>query len=105
MLIKTMNTIITVLAGIGAALVLYWVINKLAELLPGQWEDRLKPYVSSCPAFAAITLYLLYPAVQTIIYSFANAASTEWVGLRQLHQPADEPRLPADADQHRCCGS
>ena len=81
MLIKIANMILTVLAGIGAALVLFFIINKLAELLPGRWEDRVKPYVFILPAFAAITIYLLYPAVQTIIYSFANSDSTEWVGL------------------------
>jgi len=80
-LIKIANMILTVLAGIGAALVLFWVINKLAELLPGKWEGRVKPYVFIAPAFAAISLFLLYPAVQTIIYSFANSASTAWVGL------------------------
>ena len=81
MLIKTINAILTVLAGIGAALVLFWVLNKLAELLPDRWEDRIKPYVYILPAFAAITLYLVYPAVQTIVYSFANATSTEFVGF------------------------
>lgn len=81
MLIKVANMLLTVLAGIGAAIVLFFVINKLAELLPSKWEQRVKPYVFILPAFAAITLYLLYPAVQTIIYSFANSDSTEWVGL------------------------
>jgi len=80
-LIKVANMILTVLAGIGAALVLYYVINKIAELLPEKWEHRVKPYVFILPAFAAISLYLLYPAIQTIIYSFANAQSTEWVGF------------------------
>ncbi len=81
MLIKVANMILTVLAGIGAALVLYFVINKIAEVLPGKWEDRLKPYIYILPAFAAISLYLLYPAVQTIVYSFANADSTKFVGF------------------------
>lgn len=81
MLIKVINTLLTVLAGIGAALVLFWVLNKLVELLPGKWEDRLKPYAYILPAFAAISVYLLYPAVQTVIYSFANADSTKFVGF------------------------
>ncbi|MDQ1628467.1 MAG: alpha-glucoside transport system permease protein [Actinomycetota bacterium] len=82
MLIKTINAILTVLAGVGAALVLYWVLNKLVELLPGKWEDRVKPYFYIAPAFAAIALYLIYPAIQTVVYSFANADSTAWVGLK-----------------------
>lgn len=82
MIIKLINTILTVVAGVGAALVLYWVLNKLAELLPGRWEDRLKPYFYVLPAVVAIGIYIVYPAIQTAIYSLANAQSTKFVGLR-----------------------
>jgi alpha-glucoside transport system permease protein len=82
MVIKILNTILTVVAGIGAALVLYWILNKLAELLPRRWEERLKPYLYILPAVAAIALYVLYPGIQTIVYSFANADSTQFVGLQ-----------------------
>ncbi len=82
MIIKLINTLLTVVAGVGAALVLYWVLNRVAELLPGRWEDRIKPYFYVFPAVAAICLYVLYPAIQSIIYSFANAQSSEFVGLK-----------------------
>ncbi len=82
MVIKILNTILTVVAGIGVALVLYWLLNKLAELLPRRWEDRLKPYLYILPAVLAIFVYILYPAIQTIEYSFANAQSTHFVGLQ-----------------------
>jgi alpha-glucoside transport system permease protein len=80
MTIKILNTLITVVVGVGAAVILYWVLNKLAELLPGRWEDRVKPYLYILPAYAALVFYLVYPAVQTVVFSFANAQSTAWVG-------------------------
>jgi alpha-glucoside transport system permease protein len=79
--VKIVNAVLAVLAGVGGALVLYWVLNFVAERLPGRWEDRLKPYFFLLPAVAAIGVFLIYPAVQTVIYSFANATSTNWVGL------------------------
>ena len=81
MTIKILNALITVLAGVGAALVLYWLLNKLAELLPKRAEERFKPYLYILPAYLAITLYLLYPAIATVFSSFQNESSTEWVGL------------------------
>jgi alpha-glucoside transport system permease protein len=33
------------------------------------------------PAYAALIFYLVYPAVQTVVFSFANAQSTAWVGF------------------------
>ena len=78
---KILSALVTVLLGIGAALALYWVLNKLAELLPSKWEERIKPYFYILPAFAAVVLYLVYPAIQTIIASFQDSTSSAFVGL------------------------
>jgi alpha-glucoside transport system permease protein len=80
--IKVINALLAIVGGVAGALVLFWVLNFLAERLPEKWEERLKPYLYILPALAAIGLFLVYPAVQTIIYSFANATSTKWVGLK-----------------------
>lgn len=82
MLIKLLNALLTVLYGVGAALLVYWALNKLAELLPGKFEHRIKPYFFILPAYLAITVYLLYPAIQTVINSFQDRASKKWVGLQ-----------------------
>ena len=85
MLAKTLTAILTVLAGVGAALVLFWLLNKLAELLPGRLEERLKPLFYILPAYAAIAIYLIYPAVLTLIYSFKTKVgfpAESWVGLK-----------------------
>jgi alpha-glucoside transport system permease protein len=79
--IKILNALIAVLAGVGGAIIIFFLLNKLAEVLPGRWEERVKPYLLLLPALAAITLYLIYPTVQTVIYSFANATSTAFVGF------------------------
>jgi alpha-glucoside transport system permease protein len=79
--IKVINALLAIVGGVVGALVLFWVLNFLAERLPGKWEERLKPYVYILPAVAAIGLFLIYPAVQTIVYSFANQTSSRWVGL------------------------
>lgn len=86
MVVKALNTLLTVIAGVGVALALYWTLNKLVELLPSRWEERVKPYAYILPAVAAISLYLIYPAIQTIVYSFANADSTAFVGWANYTQ-------------------
>jgi alpha-glucoside transport system permease protein len=79
--IKILNALIAVVGGVAGAIALYWLLNKLAELLPGRWEDRVKPYLFLLPAFAAISLTLIYPTIQTFVYSFANQQATEFVGF------------------------
>jgi alpha-glucoside transport system permease protein len=82
MWLKALNTVITVLAGVGAAVALYWLLNKLAELLPGRMEHRIKPWLYILPAYLAITLYLIYPSILAVIASFKDATSDNWVGVQ-----------------------
>lgn len=91
MTIKIINTILAVLGGVGGAVVLYFVLNKLAELLPSKPQARIKPYVFILPAFAAIALYLVYPFVQTVVFSFANRDSTAWVGFKNYTDLLSSP--------------
>lgn len=81
MLIKVINGALAILGGVAGSLLLFYVLNKVVERLPGRWEDRVKPYVFAGPALLVIGLFLIYPAVRTIIFSFANAQSTAFVGL------------------------
>jgi alpha-glucoside transport system permease protein len=91
MTIKILNALIAIVAGVGGALLLYYVMNKLVEMLPGRWEDRVKPYVYLLPAYLAIGLFLIYPAVRTIVFSFANRDSTAWVGLSNYTELLSSP--------------
>lgn len=86
MLLKTLTALLTVAAGIGAAIVVYWVLNWISERLPGEWEHRVKPYLFVLPAFLAIVVYLVYPAVLTVINSFKDNFSRHWIGLTNYRQ-------------------
>src|SRR4051812_41515070 len=81
MVIKIANAVLAILGGIGGAVLLFWILNKLAESLGRRWEERVKPWAFAGPAILAIGVYLIYPAVVTVELSFANATSTAYVGL------------------------
>lgn len=81
MWLKAFNAILTVLLGVGAAVLLYWALNKLAELMPGPWERRIKPWLYILPAYLAITVYLIYPSILAVVASFQDATSENWVGV------------------------
>jgi alpha-glucoside transport system permease protein len=75
------NAVLAIIGGIGGAIIIFWILNKLAESLKGRWEDRVKPWMFAGPAILAIAVYLIYPAIVTLQYSFANEDSTAYVGL------------------------
>ena len=80
-MIRVINALMAIVGGVGGALILYWILNKVTERLPQKWEDRIKPFVFIGPAVLAIGVFLIYPALRTIVLSFANSTSTAWVGL------------------------
>lgn len=82
MALKILNALIAIVGGIGGAMLLFWILNKLSESLKGKWEDRVKPWAFAGPAILAIAVYLIYPALVTIQYSLANADSTGYVGFK-----------------------
>ncbi len=82
MAIKLVNAVTAIIGGIGGAVIIFWILNKLAESLKGRWEDRVKPWMFAGPAILAIAVYLIYPAIVTIQYSFANEDSTAYVGVK-----------------------
>lgn len=86
MWLKVINTILTVGIGIGVALLLYWLLNKLAELLPKGAEEKLKPWLYILPAYVALIVYLIYPTILAFIASFQDATSENWVGLENFER-------------------
>lgn len=75
------NALVAIVAGVGGIIVLYWALNKIVEQLPAKWEERLKPYVFIGPPLALLGVFLLWPAVRTIILSFFGPDATTFVGL------------------------
>jgi alpha-glucoside transport system permease protein len=88
---KGLTALITVVIGIGAALLLFFVLNKIAELLPPKWEERIKPLLYILPAFLSIVVYLVYPTILTFINSFKDRSSTEWVGFQNFEDLLTDP--------------
>ena len=99
--IKILNALISIIAGVGGALLLYCLLNKLAETLPGRWEDRVKPYVyivpgdrrdravPDLPGDPDDHLQLRQPGLHRV-----GRASTNYTEL------LTSPDVPADAVQH-----
>lgn len=68
--------------GIGGSVVFFWFLNLCVEGFPSRLAEGLIPYAFLLPGFSLIGIFLLYPTIQTIVYSFANADSTAWVGVK-----------------------
>ncbi len=83
--------VLAVVIGVGGAAFFFYFLNMLIEGLPQRWSLRLMPYAYVLPGLGLIALILIYPTVQTIIYSFANRDSSAWVGLDNYRDIFSDP--------------
>lgn len=81
-MLKLINALLTVLTGVLGSLLVFYLMNKVVERLPKKLEERVKPYVFVGPAVLLVGFFLVYPAVRTIVFSFANSDSTKFIGTK-----------------------
>jgi len=83
--------VIAVLAGVLGAAVLFYFINMVVEGLPKRLSQGVIPYAFLLPALLLIGVILVYPTVQTINFSFADADSEVYVGFQNYVDVFGDP--------------
>ncbi len=82
---KLLLAAIALLVGVGGIWLLFTAASSLVERLPPRIRDRILPLVFIAPAVVLLGIYLVYPAVVTVIGSFqdTNGAFTldNWASL------------------------
>lgn len=78
---KGLRAIVALIVGVGGIWVLYIAFDNLVSLLPQRMREGVRPFVFVGPAVVIIIVYLLYPAIDTIIRSFKDARSENFVGF------------------------
>jgi alpha-glucoside transport system permease protein len=78
---KVIIGVLAVVAGVGGAMAFFYMLHMFVDGLPRRLSGGVIPYAFLLPGFSLIGLMLLYPTIQTVVYSFANKDSTAWVGF------------------------
>ena len=73
--------LVAVVVGVFGVWGLYWGMDFVINQLPNKWRERVRPFAFVGPAVVVLAVYLVYPAINTIIISFMDANSKEFVGL------------------------
>jgi alpha-glucoside transport system permease protein len=72
---------IALLVGVVGVFALYWVMNYSIDQLPERLRVRVRPWAFVGPALVFLSLYLVYPAINTVIISFQDKTSDAFVGF------------------------
>jgi len=73
--------LVSILWGVGGVALLYWVANWMVEKLPDNARGLIQPFVFVGPAVAILAWFLAIPVVRTLILSFQDETSSNFVGL------------------------
>lgn len=90
---KAIRAVVALLVGVGGIWVLYIAFDNLVSLLPVHLREGVRPFVFVGPALVIITVYLLYPLVDTLIRSFKDARSVNFVGLENYKFIFTDPNM------------
>jgi alpha-glucoside transport system permease protein len=71
-LAKLVLAAIALLVGVGGVWLLFTSVSTLVERFPPKLRDRVLPWVFIAPALVLLGIFLVYPAVTTIIGSFQD---------------------------------
>lgn len=79
--IGTLGLVVLVVVAVPSATVGYALLTeRLLSVIPERRRAVVRPWLWLAPGFALLTLYLIYPTIQTLLLSFQNRDSTEFVG-------------------------
>ena len=71
-----------VLVGVPLVIIGYIVLTeRVLRLLPANRRDGLRPWLWLAPALIFVGVFLIYPTIRTVILSFMDARSENFIGL------------------------
>ncbi|HET7237048.1 MAG TPA: sugar ABC transporter permease [Actinomycetota bacterium] len=72
---------VAIAIGVIGVFFLFWAMNHIVDLLPDRVRETARPYVFVGPALVILGVFLVYPVFNTILLSFKDGISRDFVGL------------------------
>jgi len=67
---------IVIVVGLPALLIGYiLLIEAVLRLLPGRWQNRLRPWLWIAPALSFLGFFLVYPTINTVVRVASSTAT------------------------------
>jgi alpha-glucoside transport system permease protein len=84
---------VAIVVGVGGVFFLYWGMNRVVDFLPARYREGVRPYVFVGPALVILTVFLIYPVINTILVSFKDSRGEAFVGLDNFKFVFTDPSM------------
>jgi alpha-glucoside transport system permease protein len=78
---RALIVLVAVVVGVGGIFFLYWAMNKAVDFLPARFREGVRPWIFVGPCLVILSVFLIYPVINTILISFKDATSTHFAGF------------------------
>lgn len=104
---QILSAILTVIVGVGAAVLYFWGSNFLLDLILREdpnatgpqavrrdtLRTRIRPWLFMLPAILFLGVYLIYPVFESLRLSFMNRNASEFIGLTNYVWAVNDSRF------------
>jgi alpha-glucoside transport system permease protein len=81
---RSVIVLVAIVLGVGGIFTLFWAVNRVVDLLPERFQHGVRPYVFIGPALVLLSVFLVYPVINTVLVSLKDANSQSYVGLKNF---------------------
>ena len=85
--------LVAIAVGVGGVFALFWAMDRVVSWLPERWSEGVRPYVYVGPAVVLLSVFLIYPVIDTLLTSFKDASAQHWVGLENYRFLFSDPSM------------
>ncbi len=78
---RVVVVVVAIVVGVFGVFALYFGMDWLTNKLPEGLREGVRPFVFVGPALVILSIYLVYPAINTTLLSFKDAKGEAFVGL------------------------
>jgi len=69
-----------ILLGVVGVFVVFWAMDQVVDWLPKKIREGARPYVFVGPAIVILSVFLIYPVINTMLISLRDANGQDFVG-------------------------
>lgn len=84
---------VAIALGVLGVFALFWLMDQIVDRLPRGWRETVRPYVFVGPALVVLSVFLVYPVLNTILLAFRDRRGTDWVGLDNFEFVFTDPSM------------
>lgn len=90
---RLLVVIVAMVVGGGGVFFLFWAMNRAVDWLPARFREGVRPYLFIGPALVILSVFLIYPVINTILISLKDARSESFVGLENYKFVFSDPSM------------